>query len=35
VDHLEALIPRVRKMEDLRRRIQSNGHFKDFPPEIE
>jgi ATP-dependent Lon protease len=35
VDHLEALIPRVRKMEDLRRRIQSNGHFKDFPPEVE
>jgi len=35
VDHLEALIPRVRQMEDLRRRIQSNGHFKDFPPEVE
>lgn len=35
VEHLESLIPRVRQMEDLRRRIQSNGHFKDFPPETE
>lgn len=33
VDHFEALIPRVEQMEDVRRRIQSNGHFRDFPPE--
>ena len=35
INHLESLIPRVRKMEDVRRRIRSNGHFKDFPPEAE
>lgn len=33
VDHFEDLIPRVELMEDLKRKIQSNGHFKDFPPE--
>lgn len=33
VDHFEDLIPRVEQMEDLKRKIQSNGHFKDFPPE--
>jgi ATP-dependent Lon protease len=33
IDHFEALIPRVEQKEDLRRRIRSNGHFKDFPPE--
>lgn len=35
VDHFEELIPKVEQMEDLRRKIQSNGHFKDFPPESE
>jgi ATP-dependent Lon protease len=30
--HLETLIPQVEKIEDVRRRVQSNGHFKDFPP---
>ncbi|MDX1546020.1 MAG: LON peptidase substrate-binding domain-containing protein [Rhodothermales bacterium] len=35
IGHLESLIPQVEKMEDLRRRIQSNGHFRDFPPEGE
>lgn len=35
VDHFEELIPKVEQMEDLRRKIQSNGHFKDFPPEGE
>lgn len=35
VDHFEELIPRVEQIEDLKRKIQSNGHFKDFPPEIE
>lgn len=33
VDHFESLIPRVEQREDVRRRIRSNGHFKDFPPE--
>jgi ATP-dependent Lon protease len=33
IDHFESLIPRVEQTEDLRRRIRSNGHFKDFPPE--
>lgn len=31
VDHFEGLIPRVEQMEDLKRKIQSNGHFEDFP----
>ena len=33
IDHFEALIPRVEKKDDFRRKIRSNGHFKDFPPE--
>lgn len=32
-DHFESLLPRVEKQEELRRLIQSNGHFKDFPEE--
>lgn len=32
-EHLESLLPRVEEQEDLRRRIRSNGHFKDFPAE--
>lgn len=28
LDHLENLLPVVKKMEDLRRKIQMNGHFK-------
>lgn len=35
VEHFEDLIPRVELMEDLKRKIQSNGHFRDFPPETE
>ncbi len=31
--HLEMLLPRIEQLEDVRRRVQSNGHFKDFPPE--
>lgn len=31
VRHFEALIPRVEEQESVRRRIQSDGHFKDFP----
>lgn len=34
VEHFENLIPRVEHMDDVRRKIQSNGHFKDFPPVI-
>lgn len=33
VRHFETLIPRVELEEDVQRRIRSNGHFKDFPPE--
>lgn len=33
VQHFETLIPRVEMKEDVHRRIRSNGHFKDFPPE--
>ena len=31
--HFETLIPKIERMDELRRLIQSNGHFKDFPPE--
>ena len=31
--HFETLIPKVERMDELRRKIQSNGHFRDFPPE--
>ena len=33
--HLETLIPKVEEYEDVRKKVQSNGHFKDFPPEVE
>lgn len=32
-EHLEMLIPRVEEFEGVRKKVQSNGHFKDFPPE--
>ncbi|MEM9888002.1 MAG: LON peptidase substrate-binding domain-containing protein [Bacteroidota bacterium] len=33
--HLDKLIPVVREMEELRKRVQMNGHFKDvIPPKI-
>jgi len=32
-DHFEDLIPRIERKSDVQRRIRSNGHFKDFPPE--
>ena len=35
VDHFESLIPLVEQKEDVKRKIGSNGHFRDFPPEIE
>jgi len=33
IDHFEDLIPRIEQKSDVQRRIRSNGHFKDFPPE--
>ncbi|MEM1128675.1 MAG: LON peptidase substrate-binding domain-containing protein [Bacteroidota bacterium] len=33
ISHFEELIPRVEQIEDVRRKVRSNGHFKDFPPE--
>ena len=33
IEHFEVLIPRVEQVEEVRRKIQSNGHLKDFPPE--
>jgi ATP-dependent Lon protease len=33
VKHLEELIPTVERSVEIRRRIRSNGHFQDFPPE--
>lgn len=33
VNHMEQLIPRVERMEKVRRKVQSNGHFPDSPPE--
>lgn len=32
-EHLEMLIPRVEEFEGVRKKVQSNGHFKDFPSE--
>ncbi len=34
IDHLGAFIPKVERVESLRKKVQSNGHFQDFPPEI-
>ncbi len=31
--HFEAFIPRIKEVEDVRRKVRSNGHFRDFPPE--
>ncbi len=33
IQHFEAVIPRIEEQEGVQRRIRSNGHFKDFPPE--
>jgi len=33
VEHFETILPRLEDENDRRRRIRSNGHFKDFPPE--
>lgn len=35
LQHLEQLVPMVQEMENLRKRIQMNGHFKDIiPPKV-
>jgi len=34
INHLEQLIPVVKEMERLRKRVQLNGHFKEERPEI-
>lgn len=34
-EHLEMLIPRVEQFEDVRKKVQSNGHFKDFPSQMD
>lgn len=35
IEHLEKLIPTAREMEELRRKVQMNGHFKNvLPPEV-
>lgn len=35
VKHFEGLLPRIEQREDVRRRIRSNGHFKDGLPDGE
>lgn len=32
-DHLKVFVQKVEKAESFRKKVQSNGHFKDFPPE--
>ena len=35
VSHLENLIPTARRMEELRKKVQMNGHFKNLlPPDL-
>lgn len=33
IHHFESIIPQLEQQEGMRRRIRSNGYFKDFPPE--
>lgn len=33
IHHFESIIPRIEQQEGVQRRVRSNGHFKDFPPE--
>jgi len=35
VQHLEGLIPRVETMDEVRQKVRSNGHFRDFLPNEE
>ncbi len=34
VEHLQDFIPKVERFENVRKKVRSNGHFDDFPPEI-
>ncbi|MDA0874067.1 MAG: LON peptidase substrate-binding domain-containing protein [Bacteroidetes bacterium] len=34
IAHLERFIPAVEEAETIRQKVRSNGHFKDFPPEV-
>lgn len=34
VTHFEQFIPEIEQKTELRRKVQSNGHFRDFPPEL-
>lgn len=34
IAHLERFIPAVEEAEHIRQKVRSNGHFKDFPPEV-
>ena len=34
IAHLERFIPAVEEAEHVRQKVRSNGHFKDFPPEV-
>ena len=34
IAHLERFIPAVEEAESIRQKVRSNGHFKDFPPEV-
>jgi len=33
IRHFQSIIPQIEEQEGVRRRIRSNGHFRDFPPE--
>jgi len=35
ISHLERFIPAVEEAEHIRQKVRSNGHFKDFPPEVD
>ena len=35
IQHLEHFIPAVEEAESVRQKVRSNGHFKDFPPEVD
>ena len=34
IAHLERFIPAVEEAEHVRQKVRTNGHFKDFPPEV-
>ena len=33
IEHMARFIPHVEQVEEIRKKVQSNGHFQDFPPE--